>query len=121
VTIDEKLAANVRAHLSTLGTIGEVEMFGGPAFKLNDNMVAAVSKRGLLLRIGKEQHERALARPGVRAMEMRGRTIQGYVYVDPEPLTDVVLRAWLDEAAGFTLTLPPKVTKRKSTRKGKRK
>jgi hypothetical protein len=42
---------------------------------LNGNMVAAVSKRGLLLRVGRDRQRKALAQPGARPMEMRGRTI----------------------------------------------
>ena len=33
--------------------MSEVKMFGGTGFLLNGNLVAAVSKRGLLLRVGK--------------------------------------------------------------------
>jgi len=37
---------------------------------LNGNMVAGTSKRRLLVRVGKEQHAPALARPDARPMEM---------------------------------------------------
>jgi hypothetical protein len=87
---------------------------------LNGNMVAAVSKRGMLLRIGKDGHHRALARPGTTPMEMRGRVMEGYVYVDPQALDDGALRNWLDEASAFVKTLPSKNTDGKSARKGRR-
>jgi TfoX/Sxy family transcriptional regulator of competence genes len=118
MTSEDKLAADVRAHLAAAGTIREVKMFGGIGFMLNDNMVAAVSKRGLLLRVGKERHDQALAKPGARPMEMRGRTLQGYVYVDPEMLNGRALKTWLAEASAFVKTLPPKGDK-KTTLKGK--
>jgi hypothetical protein len=82
---------------------------------LNGKMVAAVSKRGLLLRIGKDRQHAALARRGTRPMEMRGRTMEGYVYVDP-PLTASAIKAWLQEAVAFVLTLPPKAPGAKSMR-----
>jgi TfoX/Sxy family transcriptional regulator of competence genes len=63
---EEELAAEVRAHLSSRGVILEIKMFGGLGFMLNGNMVAAVSKRGLLLRIGKDSQSKALARPEAR-------------------------------------------------------
>ena len=119
---DDDLAASVRAALSDAGAIHEVKMFGGIGFMLNGNMVAAVSKRGLLVRIGKDRQNDALARPGTRPMEMRGRTMEGYVYVDPPALTDDVVRALLRLASAFVLTLPPKAPGAKSVRaKGKRK
>jgi TfoX/Sxy family transcriptional regulator of competence genes len=120
VTTKEKLAADVRAHLASKGAIREVKMFGGIGFMLNGNMVAAVSTRGLLLRVGKDGQSRALAQPEARPMEMRGRTIEGYVYVDPLALQSSTLKAWLDEASAFVQTLPPKAASRKSTQKGKR-
>jgi TfoX/Sxy family transcriptional regulator of competence genes len=120
VTAEEKLAGDVRAHLSSMGVISEVKMFGGLGFMLNGNLVAAVSKRGLLLRVGKDRQNHALARPAARPMEMRGRTIEGYVYVDPMAIEHRDLQAWLDEAATFVQTLPPKAASRKSVRKGKR-
>ncbi len=119
MTTEEKLAANVRAHLSSFGMISEVKMFGGIGFMLNGNMVAAVSKRGLLLRVGKDRQRKALGQPGARAMEMRGRTIEGYVYVDPLLMENGALGAWLDEASAFVRTLPPKVASKRSSRKGK--
>jgi TfoX/Sxy family transcriptional regulator of competence genes len=73
MTAEEKLVGDVRAYLASVGQIIEVKMFGGDSFLMNGNMVAAVSKRGLLLRVGKNRHRDALARAGARPMEMRGR------------------------------------------------
>jgi TfoX/Sxy family transcriptional regulator of competence genes len=119
VTAEEKLAGDVRAHLLSKGVISEVKMFGGLGFMLNGNLVAAVSKRGLLLRVGKDRQNQALARPAVRPMEMRGRTMEGYVYVDPTAIKRSDLQVWLDEAATFVQTLPPKAASGKSVRKGR--
>ena len=105
---EEALAAHVRATLAGTGTITEIRMFGGLGFMLNGNMVAAVSKRGLLLRVGRDSYAAALGRLGARPMEMRGRPLQGYVRVDPAELTKASLKAWLREAAAFVATLPPK-------------
>lgn len=113
-----KLAADIRSHLASAGAIREVKMFGGIGFTLNGNLVAAASKRGLLLRVGKDGHREALEEPGVRPMEMRGHVMEGYVYVDPKTLEGKTLKAWLDKAAQFVATLSPKA--KKTTRKGKR-
>ena len=80
MTAEESLSVAVRGHLTGAGAMSEVKMFGGTGFMLNGNLVAAVSKRGLLLRVGKDRHRDALAWPGARPMEMRGRTMEGYVY-----------------------------------------
>jgi TfoX/Sxy family transcriptional regulator of competence genes len=118
--LDQDLAANVRAALPDSGVVREVKMFGGTGFMLDGNLVAAASKRGLLLRVGKDRQPAALARPGARPMEMRGRFMEGYVYVDPIVLDDAALRAWLRLALAFVQTLPAKPPGQKSKRaKGK--
>jgi TfoX/Sxy family transcriptional regulator of competence genes len=122
MTTNDDLAAAVRAALSGVEPIREVKMFGGIGFMLNGNMIAAVSRRGLLVRVGKDRQHDALARPGARPMEMRGRTMEGYIYVDPPALTDGAVQAWLQLALTFVQTLPPKAPALKSERaKGKQK
>src|SRR5229473_266130 len=70
---DEDLADRMRVVLAGTGAVREVRMFGGLCFMLNGNMVAGTSRRGLLVRVGKDRHAQALARPGARPMEMSGR------------------------------------------------
>lgn len=79
MAFDQDLAASVRTALAGAGAIREVKMFGGIGFMLNGNMVAAVSKRGLLVRVGKDRRGDALAQQGARPMVMRGRTMEGYI------------------------------------------
>jgi TfoX/Sxy family transcriptional regulator of competence genes len=107
MTIDD-LAASVRDALGVSRDIREVKMFGGIGFMLNGNLVAAVSPRGLLLRVGKEAEAEALARAGSRPMEMRGRKLNGYVYVDLGHLTENHIEPWLRLARRFVETLPTK-------------
>jgi TfoX/Sxy family transcriptional regulator of competence genes len=108
MAVDEDLAERVRAALAGKGELREVRMFGGLCFMLNGNMVGGVSKHGLLVRVGKEQQARALARPDARPMEMSGRPMAGYVVIDPPPREDRVLREWLELAVAFVHTLPAK-------------
>lgn len=117
--LDDDPSASVRAALAGAGAIREVRMFGGIGFMLNDNMVVAASRRGLLVRVGEEQQRDALSRPGARPMVMRGRVMQGYVYVDAPALTDVAVRTWVQLALGFVRTLPPKAAGRKKAGRAK--
>jgi TfoX/Sxy family transcriptional regulator of competence genes len=73
--------------------MSEVKMFGGTGFLLNRNLVAAVSKHGLLLRVGKERYLDALGWPGARPIEMRDRTVKGYIYINPPVPTNDSLKA----------------------------
>ncbi len=122
MALDEDLAGRMRVALAGAGVVREVKMFGGLCFMLNGNMVAGTSKRGLLVRVGKDQQPDALARPGAKRMEMTGRPMEGYVFVDPPPPDDRSLQDWLVLALAFVKTLPPKAPKSKSrrTKKDKR-
>jgi TfoX/Sxy family transcriptional regulator of competence genes len=118
MTDEESLSVAVRDHLSGAGAMSEVKMFGGTGFMLDGKLAAAVSKRGLLLRVGKDRQREALAWPGARPMEMRGRTMEGYVYIDPPMPTNDVLKECLDEAVAFVKTLPVRGAGAKPKRPG---
>ena len=117
---DQELVASVRSALAGSGAVREVRMFGGIGFMLNGNLVTAASRRGLLLRIGKDRQAEALAQSGARPMVMRGRTMEGYVYVDPPALKKQALKNWLRLAIEYVQTLPRKAERKPKQRKGKR-
>ena len=118
---DQELAASVRAALAGAGDIREVRMFGGIGFMLNGNLVAAASRRGLLLRVGKDRQAEALAHSGARAMVMRGRTMEGYVSVDPPALDKQAVQNGLRLAVAHVQTLSPKAKGRSKQGKEKQK
>lgn len=91
-------------------------MFGGLCFMLDGNMVAGASRRGLLVRVGKDRHATALSRPDAKPMEMSGRMMAGYVLVDPAPRDEHGLRGWLELAIAFVSDLPPKPVKSRRQR-----
>lgn len=103
----EQLVDRLRAALPPKG-VSERKMFGGTCFMLDGNMVAGTFKDGVLLRIGKDRRDEALARGGARQFEMRGRPMQGYVVVDAAGLENGSMRDWLKLAVDFVRTLPPK-------------
>jgi TfoX/Sxy family transcriptional regulator of competence genes len=98
----------VRTALAGAGTLREVKMFGGIGFMLDGNLIAGASHRGLLLRVGKDRQREALARPGTRPMQMKGRAMEGYIYVDPPALDDGTVQACVHLALPYVLSLPPK-------------
>jgi hypothetical protein len=114
---DDPLVGRLREAL-TGGPVTEQKMFGGTCFMLSGNMLVGASKRGLLVRVGKDAHAAALSRPHTRAMEMRGRTMEGYVYVAPEGTRSAKdLRSWLALARAYVETLPPKSGKARTAMK----
>jgi TfoX/Sxy family transcriptional regulator of competence genes len=108
MSAESDLALRVRAARQGVEALREVKMFGGVGFMVNGNLVAAASKRGLLLRVGRERQVEALAQPGIRPMEMRGRRMEGYVYADPPPRSEDAIMPWLRLALDYVQSLPPK-------------
>ena len=122
MSAESDLALRVRAALQGVEALREVKMFGGVGFMVNGNLVAAASKRGLLLRVGRERQDEALAQPGIRPMEMRGRRMEGYVYADPPPRSEDAIKTWLRPALDYVQSLPPKSADARPKRaKGQRK
>jgi TfoX/Sxy family transcriptional regulator of competence genes len=106
----EDLADRIRVLLPPEETIREQKMFGAQAFMLNGNMLVAPMKDGsLLVRVGKEGMDAALAQPGASIMDMGGRTMGGFVVVSGDAVeNEFVLGEWIDRARAFVRTLPPK-------------
>jgi TfoX/Sxy family transcriptional regulator of competence genes len=117
--MDDKLAEHVRKALADAKPLREVKMFGGIGFMLSGNMIAAVSDRGLLVRVGKEADTEALARPGAEPMIMRGRRMPGYVRVR-EGLDARSVQSWIKLARAHGETLPAKKPKQAAKKKVKR-
>jgi TfoX/Sxy family transcriptional regulator of competence genes len=102
------VADRLRAALAS-EPVTEQRMFGGTCFMLGGNMLAGSHKNELLVRVGKEARAAALARPHSRAMEMRGRIMEGFVSVAADGYArDEDLHAWLTLARAYVDTLPPK-------------
>jgi TfoX/Sxy family transcriptional regulator of competence genes len=109
VAYDEELADRVRRALAPREGLSEKKMFGGIAFMLHGNMSCGVEKDQLMVRVGPERHEEALAQPHARPMDFTGRAMRGMVYVTPEGCrTDEALKRWVEQGLNFAATLPPK-------------
>jgi TfoX/Sxy family transcriptional regulator of competence genes len=117
---EDDVIADLRETLPQAGKIREVRMFGGTGFMLNGNMVAGTFKKGLLLRVGADRLSAALKVKGARQMEMGGRLMEGYVYLDTKALTSKAVDDALKLAVAFVTTLPPKAPKASKTAKKKR-
>jgi TfoX/Sxy family transcriptional regulator of competence genes len=107
---DEDLANRIRELLAGEEAITEKRMFGGLAFLRHGNMTVSASRTGgLLARIDPAETDAALERPHAARMEMRGRTMDGWISVAPEGVkTKRQLAAWVEHSLAYTRTLPPK-------------
>ena len=75
---------------------------------LDGHMCCGVVGSDLMLRLGPDGADTALEHPHVRPMDFTGRPMSSMVFVAPESLQGVSLRAWVEQAATFARSLPPK-------------
>jgi hypothetical protein len=109
MAFDEKLASGIRAHLGQRIGVSERKMFGGITFLLQGNMCCGVHRNALIVRLGPEEAGRALGEPHTRVFDLTGRPMKAWVLVEPEGLATVAeLGKWVDRAAKWASSLPPK-------------
>ena len=104
----EKLAARLRGALAGRRGVTEKKMFSGICFLLRDNMLCGTGSGSFMFRVGKEAHAAAVKRRGAKPMVMRGKTMQGFIWVDPAACDVKALDSWIDLAADYVAGLPPK-------------
>lgn len=113
MTYDEKLAERIRGVLPPTATIVEKKMFGGVAFLLDGKMFVGVAHSDLMVRVGPDAYEAALARPHVRPMDFTGRPLTGFVFVGPAGArTAKAVADWVQRSMQFVGTLPAKKKQR---------
>ena len=105
---DPHLADEMRKALRRRVSIEEKKMFGGYCWMLHGNMLCGVEVGRFMFRVGKDLEAEALARPGARPMDITGRPMKGFVWVSADEALAAGLRSWIDLAAKYVRTLPPK-------------
>jgi hypothetical protein len=106
---DENLADRVRTQLAGVDGVVEKAMFGGLAFLVAGNMAVGVAGDDLMVRVGPDASNDALARPHTRVFDMTGRPMRGWILVAPEGVAgDRDLAGWVERGVTFARSLPPK-------------
>ncbi len=107
---DEALAARIRRLVGGGADVTEQRMFGGLAFLVGRNMaIAASGQGGILVRVDPEASDDLVATTGARLMEMRGRSMRGWLRVDAEDVVgDEELGEWVERGTSYARSLPPK-------------
>ena len=106
---DEGLAQRVREEIGELPGYVEKKMFGGVGFMLHGNMACGANGADLIVRVGPERYESALAEPHTRPFDLTGRPMRGWVFVDAEGIeAEGEFRAWIKRGVEHALSLPAK-------------
>lgn len=106
---DESLADRIRKRLGKRDGVSEKKMFGGLAFLLNGNMCCGVHGRELIVRLGPEKTDRALAELHTRICDLSGRPMKGWTLVETAGLVDErALAKWLRMGIDYAAQLSKK-------------
>ena len=106
---NKELAERIREKLRNLPAFMERKMFGGVCFLLHGNMACGILNDDMIIRVGKDAYESALALPHTRKFDITGRAMTGWVMVSPEGHgSDQELDAWLQKGVDLATSLPPK-------------
>ena len=106
---EDPLSGRIRQILSGRGKVSERKMFGGVCFMINGNMCVGTWKGSLIVRLDRKNHDETLAEPHTRPADMNGRVMKGWALVEPAGIeSENDLTSWLNRAARFADSLPPK-------------
>src|SRR5690348_4330306 len=102
----EALAKRVREALARERGVREIKMFGDLTFMVRGHMAVGIVGEELMVRVGPDGYRRALARTHAREMDFTGRSIKGFVFVEPAGIrTKRSLASWVALALAFAKTL----------------
>ena len=106
---NEAIEDRIKKVVSNWKNTDAKKMFGGICHLLHGNMFCGVYKDFLILRLGQENANKALAAPFAKPFDITGRAMKGWVMVAQEGFTtDDELETWLNQAKEFVETLPAK-------------
>lgn len=106
MAFDEELAERVRGALTGVDGVTERKMFGGLTFMLGGKMCCGVVGERLMVRVGHDAYDDALAEPFAAPMDFTGRPLRGMVYVGGEGFReDEALSRWVGKGVEFVSSL----------------
>jgi TfoX/Sxy family transcriptional regulator of competence genes len=110
VAYDEELAGRIRELIGKEPKLTEQKMFGGLAFLIGGNMaIAASGQGGILVHVDPAESAALAMKTDAYPMEMRGRTMKGWLRVDGEHVrTKRQLAKWVELGADYARSLPAK-------------
>jgi hypothetical protein len=106
---DLKLARRVREVLGSPRGLSDKEQFGGVAFLAGGNVACGIIGDQLLVRVGPQRHEEAMASKDAKPFSLTGRPSKGWVLVAPSGVRSPAnLKKWVEMGLEFAKSLPPK-------------
>ena len=109
MSYDETMATRLRMYFAEMDGVVEQRMMGALCFMVDGHMCCGVAGPALMVRVGRENYEKALSEPHVKPMELSKRTPRGFVLIDPEGVeSDANLKRRIERGQTFVRALTPK-------------
>lgn len=109
---DPLLARRIRHCLAGRGDVTEREMFGGVAYLVRGHMACGIYKERFIVRVDPSRHDELVARPHAGPMDITGRPMRGFLFVDPAGVAATpALNEWVALGTAFAESKPPKPVK----------
>jgi TfoX/Sxy family transcriptional regulator of competence genes len=106
---DEILADRIRSAMRGLPGLVEKRMFGGVGYLINGNMACGIMGNDLIVRVGSERYQEALAEPFTHTFSKTGKPMTGWVMVSGAALgSDEIFREWVRRGVECASALPEK-------------
>jgi TfoX/Sxy family transcriptional regulator of competence genes len=117
---DEHLAERISKVLNEKKVRFEAKrMMGGLCYMIKDKMTVGIIHHSLMVRIDPLVYESALKKNGCRPMNFTGKTLKGFVLIDPVGIDmDHDLDSWIQLSLDFNPKA--KSSKKKSAKKPKK-
>jgi TfoX/Sxy family transcriptional regulator of competence genes len=107
VAFDAKLTERVRLEIGKRSGLTERRMFGSLGFFIHGNLGCCVRGAELLVRVNPSSA--AVKEAGARPFKSAGRTMKGWVLVDPSEIGgDKAFSTWVARGIEYASSLPKK-------------
>src|SRR5215469_21049 len=104
---DPKTLERVRRILDRQPVVEKSMVGGSLGMMVKDKLCISVGLDRILVRVDPEARLGLLKKPGARPMKMGGKTLKGFIFVDPPGYrTDTQLRGWIQQSLDFIEAAP---------------
>ena len=106
---DSKILERVSKILSRRRVVVKRMVGGSLGFMVKGKLCVSVGENRILVRVDKASRLKLLKKPGARPMKMGGKTLSGFIFIDPDGYrNDAQLKAWIRQSLETIATLPVK-------------
>ena len=108
----EAIRARFEAGAAGIEGLEQRQMFGYPAAFIGGNLTTSLHRESWIVRLPDAERAELIARGWSEFEPMPGRPMRGYVVMPDEVAADPEqARTWVERAASYVRTLPPKAPK----------